>query len=159
MAEPFRKKFERPKEVKRSHAANNESVGEVVSQEDYYLDDEVDDFIKTVEDDVLENKYSSSFEGTNVLEPPQSNNSSSSIQDDIQEEVILPLKSTTPILRLASAKVRQPSSLLNRPVSSILARAAIPSSHEEGNTMMIEESVEDEKLTESLVEIYDDPVS
>jgi len=61
-------------------------------------------------------------------------------------------------MRLASAKVRQPSSLM-RPGSSIMPRAAIPSSHDEGNTMMIEESVEDEKLTESLVEIYDDPVS
>lgn len=31
-------------------------------------DQEIEDFIKTVDDDVLENKYSSSFEGKDVEE-------------------------------------------------------------------------------------------
>ena len=61
-----RKKFQRPKEAKRV-TSNVDSA--------FYHDDEIEEYIKTVEDDVLENKYSSSFEGNEsiqeILESPR----------------------------------------------------------------------------------------
>lgn len=70
-----RKKYQRPGEVKKSgkhpssqysnDVCSNEGRIKVEKEAD---DDEIEEFIKTVEDDVLENKYSSSFEG-NITSP------------------------------------------------------------------------------------------
>lgn len=64
-----KRKYQRPGEQLPKRTSNAKSVASKVEENE----EEIEEFIKTVDDDVLENKYSSSFEGN---------------RDDQQQEVM-----------------------------------------------------------------------
>ena len=102
-------------------------------------DDEIEEFIKTVEDDVLENKYSSSFEGNITSPQPEE-------EHVMSEQLIASLNGSQ--FRQSTDRATQCEQVnalsKSRPVTSIPVRSSLQSAR---SVIMIEETFEHDNST------------